>query len=144
MKEHSTAKPSLRRYLAEIGRKHLEGKAHSLTQLSVPYGQSANMTVRHSLLCPILSILWVRIFRINMATAASSSLCFLTQLLWRLCWQKYYRWHDVPIFRFQTSAFLKCKDDWNNFCILQHVLIRHVLNIPGNTARRVASLVSHR
>ena len=26
------AKPSLRRYLAEIGRKHLEGKAHLLTQ----------------------------------------------------------------------------------------------------------------
>ena len=32
MKEQSTAKPSLRRYLAEIGRKHLEGKAHLLTQ----------------------------------------------------------------------------------------------------------------
>ena len=32
MKEHSTAKPSLRRYLAEIGTNHLEGKAHLLIQ----------------------------------------------------------------------------------------------------------------
>ena len=35
MKEHSTAKPSLRRYLAEIGRKHLEGKRYLLTHNSI-------------------------------------------------------------------------------------------------------------
>ena len=38
MKEHSTAKASLGRYVAEIGRKHLEGKAHLLTEWSCRYG----------------------------------------------------------------------------------------------------------
>ena len=71
----------------------------------MPLGRSANMTVRHSLLCPILSMLWVRIFRINMSTTASSRLYLLTQLLWRTCWSKYCRWHRVLFLNFIISAF---------------------------------------